>query len=1494
MILTHIYFKTGKYNLTVVATDPFDASEETTFNIHVAEGPGILNYPTSQIIVVGKNESLDVASIFFDRTGLGLQYSATVADNRQLPSWVDFDRNSMLFTFGPTQQTDTLPITFVAYDGYVSVFVRFEVTTLCPTGYRGSDCSITRCNNTWSDSPDQCNGNGDCVALETCICAPGYIGTYCETVTCFGYNDTDSDVCNGHGQCVKPDTCDCEVDYYGSECENVSIPVPSPSVESSFPISPSLSYEEPFPSPSPFSSPFKPSFSPSYSSEFSESSFYSSSIPELSEPNSEPACYGETGVQACSEHGRCVETNVCECNTGYYGLVCEFELSNFTLSEDGNRMTAEFISPYDYTETNCSVIFSADSMKLIAQSSCHLAQNILSVNFSRDAEIVIGSGLDIQLYLNDIHYSNQYPTGWELSNMRASKTVVGASNPLQPQAQIVGDANVVGCHSLKLTAQINTSEIRPYEVHWSVSYANSTAEHVMNDFLKNLSNLQVDIPQEYFLITTSNRTALFTFIVNVSSYLGYTARSSPFTVEYSHLPHLQVVMSSPEYLIHRSDELSIRPQVQAIHNCATTFGYRYEWVQLTGEEAVFKNSSENLDLAPYSLPETHETYRFGLKVSLEAYPFISTFTTVSVNVSVQDLRVQIEGGNRTHPLSYDLQLMALTMDPDQIPYESDTFKWICLDSLCPQTTNLQQLHVPANLLRIGTYRFTFEYRKGDRQVSALVVITVVPQDVPIVRIENVPFGNRMNAEDQLKLRGVVDNYLFSDLKFKWVVMDLTLNKPLILPSDTIEKPNLVINSGLLTQGRQYTFSLSATVNGRDDLNSNTQVVISIIQTVVVSPQDKFNYTVTPSIGYAHSTIFHFRCQVEQSQQPVYYSFSIIDEIKNGSENLTIPLTRMPTVSNTIETTLPSPLTRRDNKLLVRVMVTTTSSQILLETVIEVTVIPSQNTTDMDVFNQITLSYVSSSTSSSSEEYLGRLFNVLTYSMNKNRALSHVCTNCNNQGNCTSTGCVCKDGYFGNDCSLTETQFKMRKEIRYLMLQEYSKFSSDVLRTSDQLDSRLFTLASIADPSEMTPNATSLLVSQINQLINNNHQLPYSSSNLKSFAYILDSSVLSVDKLDRNTSSVAFAQIAQQLKDTSNALLDKVLQDMIEGETSVIDMPNIKLLAYKDYVQNFDGKTLNVSQVSVVIPSKFSNWIRSTYPSNRNHRTALRITNIGVSPYEIGYPDQMYNVTSKIISVDFMLDDTPISVYDLSDPILFQIPFQREGLIPYVCKYWNETTKNWKVDGMQTNMSVNHNIWCVTNHTTEFAIFTYDSTSKDGVPERKSLSKAQLIIIILAICLCCGCFVFCCLILLIACCCCCCTRRRRKNDEEEQEAEAETQLDELAAMERRTSVIDAPTIPSFVSHLARRFSVQAPEPQQAYTFRRAASAIAPQRKFSITDGSANVARRFSVAPALSESEELQEAAEDGIELEELDNNQIQRQSSVVFSHGDLTGYKFGSN
>ncbi|KAG2392497.1 hypothetical protein C9374_011222 [Naegleria lovaniensis] len=159
-----------------------------------------------------------------------------------------------------------------------------------PTSYTGTQCQYPICYGIPSNNASSCSGRGSCILPNTCKCHAGYYGTKCESTTCAGIASDNSTVCNGNGNCVAFNNCQCNSGY-----------------------GPPSTCEMPM----------------CFGYLANDSRVCNNSRGVCIAPNDcrpkDPICYGKTknDTTACSGNGTCIDWDVCQCKTGYYGQQCE-------------------------------------------------------------------------------------------------------------------------------------------------------------------------------------------------------------------------------------------------------------------------------------------------------------------------------------------------------------------------------------------------------------------------------------------------------------------------------------------------------------------------------------------------------------------------------------------------------------------------------------------------------------------------------------------------------------------------------------------------------------------------------------------------------------------------------------------------------------------------------------------------------------------------------------------------------------------------------------------------------------------------------------------------------------------------------------------------------------------------------------------------------------------------------------------------------------------
>jgi hypothetical protein len=214
----------------------------------------------------------------------------------------------------------------------------------CYDGYSGSDCSESIC---YGESQNVCSGHGTCTGTDNCVCNNGYYGDKCDKTmsVCFGINVNNAKVCNGHGNCTGTDECSCNSGYVGEDC--------------AYPVCYGLSENE------------------------------CQCTPDISTEECSNVCNGyiKNYVSPCSNHGKCVHPDECQCNDGYIGSNCSIvdttcfglnSQSSIVCSGHGQCTSADHCSCMEgYSGAKCSLtttcygVISSDAVVCSGHGACN-------------------------------------------------------------------------------------------------------------------------------------------------------------------------------------------------------------------------------------------------------------------------------------------------------------------------------------------------------------------------------------------------------------------------------------------------------------------------------------------------------------------------------------------------------------------------------------------------------------------------------------------------------------------------------------------------------------------------------------------------------------------------------------------------------------------------------------------------------------------------------------------------------------------------------------------------------------------------------------------------------------------------------------------------------------------------------------------------------------------------------------------------------------------
>jgi hypothetical protein len=1238
---------------------------------------------------------------------------------------------------------------------------------VCKKGYTGPQCQYLVCFNGNTGVLDSvCNSFGNCTAPDVCSCSTGYSGTECEVPSCYGVKATDNTVCNAHGVCMHKDSCLCNSGYdLFSDCRTQC-----------------FGYD--------WSDPHVCSGHGNciISNNCSCSTGYTSSNCSV------PVCYGyaANSKSVCNGHGICPTPDNCQCKPGSYGLKCEVLISNLTFSGDGSIATASFITPYntsDLYEFNCQFIVPEESWDILGleqEVMCSLKNNLLTIRFTNDSAVSIGDQLKFRAY-PILPANTTIPIKYPVSNLDlyvATLTLLENPTPKYPEASIdiihtdreegfdISDYSIFDCDDVLLTASYSSYDARPLEFTWSSTCNNPESEQVLNDYLSQQTqenSTYLFIPSDKFLVTNANRSETFTIHLTVKSYLGYVNTTSV-DLMYTRTP-LPVLIPKRTFIsLRRSDPYALETYLRMGGKCGnvTEFTVTYNWEQVGGKaienfDLYPDKNNAQFTIKPFLFPKTDETYTLRVSTTLEQYPFVVGRFKLYVRVIAQSLKALIIGADRYQPINQELTLRGVLTDPDLMTNEENRFEWACstpagqpnVPMLCPEERTKSTLSIPTYAMLEGQHQFDFNYHRGYfkdstgyectdgatcRQTSTSIIVTVVGASLPVIRIEGVPFNNKMNYFEPLSLTAVCDNYEAGQLNFKWEVVS---NK-LPLNNNTMSTPNvnqagLTIKRNVMEPYNTYTFRVIATLklSGSSSVVAGSSEVPISIQPPTPAIKMDSPFSVTPAVGYAMTTEFTLSCLGwSLDKEPLFFSYAFVDEI-DGKTNKTGLLTLAGSVQEKLVTTLPQPTTRSDYKLYIRVRASNLAGA-YREEYASVIVKPAPAITNSKELNALAnniTSLLDSPSTTKDEQVYGQQMAVLTFALNRaitttnnnvNTACPNNCNSAKSQGTCDTVNnkCTCSTNWNGDDCSLTSAEITQRQEIREKLLQQYTQFSSENTTTEDHLAFRIQTIDAItAKPSEISTESAKLAVSFVQATMAGN-TATLSEETIAKTANVLNSLATVVDTTVRNEATKdSYNQISAQIQTAAQTVMSSILENSAPGEQpTVISTDKVKLVAYKDYPTLLDGKSFTVPSASgasdrkITIPPTLSKSLLAGYNSSNSYykepTVGVKILSLGINPYQYTAKSSSDPIASEAISVVFEIDGKEVKVNNLQDPIKFIIPgtysYNIDASNPSktapTCKYWDTKTSSWKTDGVWAISFSKTNLECATNHTTDYAAF----------------------------------------------------------------------------------------------------------------------------------------------------------------------------------------------
>jgi hypothetical protein len=649
------------------------------------------------------------------------------------------------------------------------------------------DCSVTQCGGIQSDEANVCSGRGTCIRPNKCECNTNSRGQNCEIAICFGKLETDSRVCSGHGSCTGPNTCTCKTGYSGSNCAIAqcfgnSNPNTVCNGKGSCIAKDKCACvendEQGY-----WDGPSCNKCTPNYRGAQCLEKF----CDEVETCDSKGVCnadktcdcrnsttdgfYAGPFCRECQTHyygsdcklfcqaditcggnGICSEDGTCSCNSdrthGFfagstcsgcavdsYGIKCRTQKpKDFRFKYDGSAIIGVFVNTIPQGEFDCSLVVHPADMNVLGDGPVCAYK---TASDRESSKLTIEFGAYPELSVDDtIRLNVEYSSG---KTQYITVHVAAPATLPTPTAVAITDAIVSVCDNVRLDASLSTSsDGRELKYKWSAVSGIDT--DTLNKFLGSLDDTAkfVDIPSDRLSAGS------YKMELTVENFFGKQATAF---VEFTKVKYAvaqsrirgSTTQETPRSKFFRLDGFA------TIGNCFySNDDILYTFSQTDGLPVVPRTEDGVLLFDSRTFLPYQGVYEFNLQAQPVANLQAITSTSVSVQVTLEDLVAKINDGNRiVSNLEQVTVSAASSSDPEETEGE-EYFSWDCrdveYDGLCPEDiqdvidqATTASIVLPAGISS-GTYLLTAAYAKDSRISFASVTVSVVSTAVPIVSL----------------------------------------------------------------------------------------------------------------------------------------------------------------------------------------------------------------------------------------------------------------------------------------------------------------------------------------------------------------------------------------------------------------------------------------------------------------------------------------------------------------------------------------------------------------------------------------------------------------------------------------------------------------------------------------------------------------------------------------------------------------------------------------
>ncbi|KAL9654519.1 hypothetical protein ABK040_006584 [Willaertia magna] len=296
----------------------------------------------------------------------------------------------------------------------------------------------------------------------------------------------------------------------------------------------------------------------------------------------------------------------------------------------------------------------------------------------------------------------------------------------------------------------------------------------------------------------------------------------------------------------------------------------------------------------------------------------------------------------------------------------------------------------------------------------------------------------------------------------------------------------------------------------------------------------------------------------------------------------------------------------------------------------------------------------------------------------------------------------------------------------IVQQVISSIKKEIIQTSDQGEKVLEIYKSVATHAEIPVSVN--ITSQINQISNIMLESKKNSSITDSQVDVtINNIVFILDNILQQTNS------SLNTTDAPTSVLRKDTESTIQTSLSLLSISSSILQ------KRVEGKTMNllfkrIENNNNVTNLNFANEYQFNVPNDVNNNAK---DNISYGVVKINSDSQLYSTSemklSNILQLKTFINGSYVPLKNLIQPIRISFKLEKKNVsfnnsINYSCKYFNESSQEWKSDGCQnvgTTIYTDYIVMnCECDHTTSFLTFLEFS---NPIKSNNQTSIAQIVL-----------------------------------------------------------------------------------------------------------------------------------------------------------------------